>query len=906
MYIKELNILSFGKFKNKKITFNNGLNIIYGENEAGKSTMHKFIEAMFYGLYIPNKKNRILGRAYYKYLPWNSDTYKGILKYTYGKNTFRIERNFLKEKEEINIYNEQTGKDISKKIKYNKNTRLLEPGTDFFGMNHTVFSNTISVGQLSSKTDEELTKEVKDKIINLSKSKDESISIKNVLSALDKKKDEIGTKNRKKSPLGQSVLRHNALKEEKNEILEIKKYVFERAKEIKDLKKELSVIEGNIKNTNQILKEQEAIYLKNKYLKAKELVEEINILNNQIENNNKYVQVSVEDYEEAIKVISVLEQLNHDNDDIKNSIDIIEEKIVKLKSSIKSEDLESDDISRLNSKYQLYKINIDKINTLDKKINLGMRNLDEFKESKINQFLENYKTVINNNSNIKKFEKMIDSSIEKVLNKRLKQERSRRLVNSLLGMLFCAGSLSSIYAAYYFNNNMYYLGTLIIVLSIKFFINSSRNKNLIKELNTEIKNSIDEQITLENDINNLKMENNSILKEYDCNDIEEYTNKYVEYVGRKKVFDEKNKLLEFDKEELKNAKRNNKIISNEIIDILKVFDCYELTLENIEKANRLYKEKNHILDVMEKEETLLNDFNKRTEKLTKEIKFENQRFQIILNKNNVKSIAEFKNTLEKNKYIQEKLNERKNKKLLLENILDGNSYSELEQKSKLFSEINESSSDIDKEKLLNYLSTESGKAKNLRDKISKIYGEVEKLENEYRNLADVEDEIEYYEEKICMYEEKIEAINVAYKKIVEISDHIHNNFVPMLNQSISDNFSHITNGKYKEIKINDKMDVTIIEPMNEHMIKIDSLSGGTIDQIYFALRFSLSNLMSNNSYVPFILDDSFAQYDRYRLGKSLDMIYKESSKRQILLFTCQKREIQVANQLGLKYNYVEL
>lgn len=906
MHIKELNILSFGKFKNKKINFNNGLNLIYGENEAGKSTMHRFIEAMFYGLYIPNKKNKILDRAYYKYLPWNSDTYKGMLKYSYGRDTFRIERNFLKEKEDIKVHNEQTGKDISNKIKYNKKTRLIEPGVNFFGMNHTVFSNTISIGQLNSKTDEELIKEVKDKIINLSKSKDESISIKNVLGELQKKKDEIGTKNRKKSPLGQSVLRYNKLKEEKDEITKTKKYVFNRAKEIKQLKDQLTVIENGIKSANEILKQQEDAYTKNKYEKAKKLVEDITILDKQIKNNDKNNEVSSEDYEEAIKVISVLEQLNNDNNEIKSNVNRTKEKIEKLNSSIIGENLESDDISRLNSRYQLYKINIDKINALDKKIKLGLKHLDEFKEASIIQFLKTYTAVIRNNSNIKNFEKMIDSNIEKILDKRIKQEKNRRLVNTLLGILLGAGSLSSIYAAYYFQNNIYYLGAIAIILSIKFFAVSSRNKNLIKELNKEIKNTIDEQITLEKDINNLKEENRSILQKYGCNNLDSFTSKYIEYVGKKKVFDEKKKLLDFDKEELKNATRNNKIISNEILDILKTFDCHELTNQNIEKANRLFKERNHTLDEMEKEETLLNDFEKRYEKLNRDIKFENQRFNIILNKNNVKSITEFKDTLEKNKFIQKKLQERKNKKLLLENLLDKGSFEELEKKSKSITKLNKSACDIDKEKILELLESENEKAKKLRDGISKIYGEVEKLENQYRNLADVEDEIQYYEEKIAMYKDKIEAINMANKKIVDISNNIHNNFVPTLNKSISENFSYITNGKYKEIKINDNMDVTIIEPMNEQMIKIDSLSGGTIDQIYFALRFSLSNLMSSNSNVPIILDDSFAQYDRNRLGKSLDMIYKESSNRQILLFTCQKREIQVANQLGLKYNYVEL
>ena len=50
MIIRELNLKHFGKFKNRKLEFSDGLNLIYGENEAGKSTVHSFLEAMLFGM----------------------------------------------------------------------------------------------------------------------------------------------------------------------------------------------------------------------------------------------------------------------------------------------------------------------------------------------------------------------------------------------------------------------------------------------------------------------------------------------------------------------------------------------------------------------------------------------------------------------------------------------------------------------------------------------------------------------------------------------------------------------------------------------------------------------------------------------------------------------------------------
>lgn len=50
MQIKEADIFQFGKLQNKNISFEPGMNVIYGKNEAGKSTLHSFLCAMLFGM----------------------------------------------------------------------------------------------------------------------------------------------------------------------------------------------------------------------------------------------------------------------------------------------------------------------------------------------------------------------------------------------------------------------------------------------------------------------------------------------------------------------------------------------------------------------------------------------------------------------------------------------------------------------------------------------------------------------------------------------------------------------------------------------------------------------------------------------------------------------------------------
>ena len=94
MKIQKLNLKHFGKFTDKTIPLSDGVNILYGENESGKSTVHTFIRSMFFGL------ERGRGRAsvndtFSMYEPWeNPNYYSGKLQFKSGGKSFQLERNF--------------------------------------------------------------------------------------------------------------------------------------------------------------------------------------------------------------------------------------------------------------------------------------------------------------------------------------------------------------------------------------------------------------------------------------------------------------------------------------------------------------------------------------------------------------------------------------------------------------------------------------------------------------------------------------------------------------------------------------------------------------------------------------------------------------------------------------------
>ena len=169
MRLLELHIDGFGKFHDRTISFHDGINIIYGKNEAGKSTLHTFIRGMLFGI------ERGRGRAakndlYTKYEPWeNSGTYEGWLRLEKDGTIYRIERRFRKENKSLKIINETKG--------------LEEEATPAFvsslldGLTETMYNNTISIGQLKSATEDGMVTELKNYIANMNTTGNISLNI---------------------------------------------------------------------------------------------------------------------------------------------------------------------------------------------------------------------------------------------------------------------------------------------------------------------------------------------------------------------------------------------------------------------------------------------------------------------------------------------------------------------------------------------------------------------------------------------------------------------------------------------------------------------------------------------------------------------------------------------------------
>ena len=486
MKIKNIKINSYGILKNKEINLENNINIIYGKNESGKSTLLNYIKNIFYG--ISRNKNGKEISDYEKYTPWSGEEFSGKIKYELNNGEiFEIYRDFHKKNPKVFNGNLE---EISKQFEIDK-----KDGNQFFyeqtGIDEKTYLSTIMSMQQEVVLSQQSQNILIQKLANLAGTGNDKVSFQKAMDKLNKRQlEEVGNIRTQGRPLNvvteelkntefvlkdtktwlanqkdfqseKSKLEEN-LQEEKNKnniILELNKLIQENK-----IEKEKNNLKNKIKNENEI-KINELILEKNELLKNnKKIIEKnknkknnlknkkiffiifiiliiINILNfifikNKIIN---YIIFSFIPIEGIIFLINILKnkKIKKQNLEKENEIKkcyqeklaIINSKIDLLENEIKKQEKEIEEENKKNNlKIELEKEKIkNKYSNIDINHLLKNYNEDEINEEikKINEIITNYQLELNNLSHE---EKEAQAKLEKYI---LLQEKYENLQEQL-------------------------------------------------------------------------------------------------------------------------------------------------------------------------------------------------------------------------------------------------------------------------------------------------------------------------------------------------------------------------------------------------------------------------------------------------------------------------------------------
>ena len=277
MNIDLLKINGFGKIKNKEIDLDKNINIIYGKNEQGKTTTLKFLSSMLYG--ISKNKNGKEISDYEKYKPWDSEEYSGKIVYSLEDGEqFEVYREFGKKTPKI--YN-KNHEDISKNFNIDKNK-----GNEFFteqtNIDEIFFNSSTLIEQKEIVLDPGDRRNIIQKMSNIISTGEDNTSYKKTVDKLNKKYvEEVGSDRTTGRPLNIIKSKIENIRNKINEIKNNEENIQEIKYQKNNINNELIILE----NKNKLLNEVKKIKEENKIIN-----EEINIKNNLINENNKKIK----------------------------------------------------------------------------------------------------------------------------------------------------------------------------------------------------------------------------------------------------------------------------------------------------------------------------------------------------------------------------------------------------------------------------------------------------------------------------------------------------------------------------------------------------------------------------------------------------------------------------------------
>lgn len=314
MKINKLKINAYGTLKEKEIELKNNINIIYGKNETGKSTLLNFIVNSFYG--ISKNKNGKEISDFEKYTPWVGDDFSGKIEYELdNQNRFEVFRDFKKKNPKI--FNEEM-EDIAKEFNIDKNK-----GNEFFyeqtKVDESLFLSTILINQQAVKLEKQEQNLLVQKVANLVGTGEDNVSYKRAIDRINRRiLDEIGTERTREKPinvLSKEIIRLQEEKEELQKSVNIKYTIEENkkklTKEIEDLE-----IENKLLKEKKLLQENEEIENEKINLKInlkkqndekikniKSKINEINFKNKSMFEKNKKIKVEKEKWQKKMMII---------------------------------------------------------------------------------------------------------------------------------------------------------------------------------------------------------------------------------------------------------------------------------------------------------------------------------------------------------------------------------------------------------------------------------------------------------------------------------------------------------------------------------------------------------------------------------------------------------------------------
>ncbi len=186
--------------------------------------------------------------------------------------------------------------------------------------------------------------------------------------------------------------------------------------------------------------------------------------------------------------------------------------------------------------------------------------------------------------------------------------------------------------------------------------------------------------------------------------------------------------------------------------------------------------------------------------------------------------------------------------------------------------------------------------------LANIMVEINQLEQD-GTYSELSQSLEYLKEQIKAMMIQWGQKRVAMKLIYDTLRHGMDNPLPEMNERVNEIFSKLSQGRYTQIKFNQKS--IKVKQFSDVMFEPHELSQGTLEQLYVSLRLAFVESAKQMVSMPIIIDDAFVNFDEIRKNGMFDVLLEMSQRHQILFFTFDQLAIERFNNYS-KINLEEI
>ncbi len=954
MKLKSLLPVAFGKFHARQpILLEDGLNIITGDNESGKSTLAAFISGMLYGFKKEGLTRISRTPEFERYRPWVGQEYRGIMVYEADGRAYRVERWF--DPDIVKIYDDITGEDITYEFAQDSRKEHNFPQVHL-GLSAKEFRNTIWIGQLGSTQDGDLGLEIQGKLENILQGSEEDLPFTKALSVLNQERGKIKTPRSTRAKLDVIQQQKAELTGELEEARLRESQIRKTLVELRRLRQDEADVVQKAQRASRRVDCIRAVLLGKVVFQARQLKQQICRLEDSLrlmewakhipDNLQEDLQGLIRNQEDIDARISETEA------EIRGLAGKKQGLVDRLKQyrPVLSTGLSQDQVSGLYSKYLTCKAGAARGERHANETRRALRRLEEqAKNLGISHMAagedllaeaEGFRDVVVLSEREKS---RLDVEIEKA-----KAGLAQTNVTGAGGWLY-ALSLGVLGIAIALTIMGLPMAVPAFGISIVVFgIGSYRHRKALsvrsqaeEEYNLAVARA-EEQSTR---VAQARKELHDFLELQGVTSVENLRLQVQE-------ISEFNRRLMNSKDQYDLAHRywyessqELSVIERELVSALARAGCLArgqavtdgavaLLKTKLRESAEINQEMNNIDYRMEEFKAILSRFEARKEQLQ-------QAEGRLLEAAGVASVQELHEMIAVHERYVDTNRSLGHLREKLGAVLSGRDLGDLEAELRELENgigamgladfgagmpINmgdgpaggvvdgvagegRSSDDLsekDHQDAQRQLSRIRSGLSEIRERKASMEKETVLRQREGRPVYAIEEDLARVTEVEKELTQDKEALDLALKALEELSRNLRREFAPMLNERAGEILRQITDGRYVDVRVSPDLDMSVIHPGDKSQTPIEGLSCGTVDQCYFALRVAVAELIVTREVFPFFLDDSFVQYDDKRLEGALKIISELSRRHQILLFSCHGRERTIAQRVGIQCNIVSL